>query len=260
MKKTKITIIKLGGSIITDKTRPYTPNLPAIKRLAREIKKAGVPVVVVHGQGSFAHTSAKKYGGKRGYKSLFGISTVFKDAMAINSIIIEELLATKIPVVSFRPNSLFLSNNGKLKRNNLGVVLEALKQGLVPVLYGDVIMDTSWKTTIFSGEVSTRHMALFLALHNITVDKIIQVGVTDGVYDDEGKTIKEITASSFGNIKKHLFATKTTDVTGGMQHKVEEAIRLAKLGIPTVILNGKKKNELFWTLRGKKSKFQTEII
>ena len=189
--KKRVTIVKLGGSIITDKTKPYTPNLITLKRLAHEIKKAGVPVVVVHGQGSFAHTSAKKYGGKKGYKNTLGIAKVFLDAMEMNRVVMQELLKAKIPAVSFRPNSLFLSQSGALKKSNLEPVLEAFSQGLVPVLYGDVIMDTSWQTTIFSGEVSTRHLVLFLARQKLNIKEIIQVGITDGVYDELGKTIRQ---------------------------------------------------------------------
>lgn len=257
--KNNIVVVKLGGSIITDKTRPYTANLTALKKLASEIKRANVPVVVVHGQGSFAHTSAKKYGGKKGYKSLLGVATVFKDAMAMDSIVVNELVNAKIPAISFRPNSLFLARNGKLAKNNLDPVFEALNQGLVPVLYGDVIMDTGWKTTIFSGEVSTRFLSLFLVSKKVTIDKIIQVGITDGVYDDKKATIPTISVASYKSIKKHLFASNATDVTGGMQHKVEEAVALAKLGIPTVILNGNKKNELHKALKGIDSKSTTTI-
>lgn len=258
--KKKVVIIKLGGSIITDKSKPYTANIQVIKRLAREIKKADVPVIIIHGQGSFAHTSAKKYGGMKGYKSLWGIAKVMRDAMEMNRIVMDELLNAKLPAISFRPNSLFFAESGKMKKNNLATVLEALEQGLIPVIYGDVILDKKWKTTIFSGETVTRHLVNFLVKNKIKIKKVVQVGVTDGAYDDEGKTIEEITASTFQNIKKHLFATKTTDVTGGMQHKVEEAIRLAKIGIPTIILNGNRKNELLHTLKGAKSKYQTKII
>lgn len=254
-----VTIIKLGGSIITDKTRPYTPNTKALKMLALEIKKANVPVVIVHGQGSFAHTSAKKYGGKKGYKSALGVSKVFLDAMEMNRVVMEALYKAKIPVVSFRPNSLFLATNGKLSKNNIQPVYEALQQGLVPVLYGDVIMDTSWKTTIFSGEVSARYVALYLAKHSVNVRKIVQVGCTDGVVDSDGKSIRHLSHQSFATVKQHIFATKTTDVTGGMLHKVEEAVQLARLGIPTVILNGTRSKELEKALTDKSSKFTTTI-
>lgn len=257
--KKQLIILKLGGSIITDKTRLYTPNLTALKRLSREIKMAGVPVVIIHGQGSFAHTSAKKYGGKKGYNNLLGIAKVFSDAMEMNRIVMQELLKAKIPAVSFRPNSLFLSQNGIIKKSNLEPVLEALKQEMVPVLYGDVIMDTTWLTTIFSGEVSTRHLAMFLAMQKVSIKEIIQVGVTDGVYDGNGKTLSQISAASFTDIKKHLFTSKTTDVTGGMAHKVEEAVKLGRLGIRTLIINGRRKNELYHALKGKTSRFITTI-
>ena len=257
--KKQLIILKLGGSIITDKTRPYTPNLTALKRLVLEIKKANVPVVIVHGQGSYAHTSAKKYGGKKGYKNTIGIARVFFDATEMNRVVMQELLNAKIPAVSFRPNSMFLSQNGALKKSNLEPVFEALSQGLVPVLYGDVIMDTSWQTTIFSGEVAARHVALFLARQKINIKEIIQVGVTDGVYDELGKTIRQISSLTFATVKKHLFTSKTTDVTGGMMHKVEEAVKLGKLGIPTIILNGTRKNELYQTLKGKNSRFVTVV-
>lgn len=252
--KKQVVIIKLGGSIITDKTKPYTPNMPAIKRLAREIKSSGVPAVIIHGQGSFAHTSAKKYGGMKGYRSRWGIAKVARDAMEMNRIVMDELLNAKIPAISFRPNSLFLAENGKMKTHNLESVLEALNQGLIPVLYGDVIMDKTLKTTIFSGETTTYHLVNFLMKKGINVDKIIQVGVTNGVYDSKGKTIEEITSNNYEEIKKHLFESKTTDVTGGMQHKIESAIVIAKKDIRTYIINGTVKNNLYNVLLGKSIK------
>lgn len=253
-----VIIVKLGGSIITDKTKPYTPNIMALKRLSSDIKKAGVPVVIIHGQGSFAHTSAAKYGGKKGYKSTLGVAKVFNDAMKMNSIVMDALIDAKIPAVSFRPNSLFLSKKGQVMKNNLEPVVEAINQGIVPVMYGDVIMDTEWKSTIFSGETSSYYLVLFLLMKKIEIAKIIQVGVTDGVYTDK-KTIPKITVNSYKEIKKHLLAPLTTDVTGGMQHKVEEALKLAKLGIPTQIINGTRKNELFKALSGVKLQLQTTI-
>src|SRR5690606_3594630 len=167
----KIVIIKLGGSVITDKSTPYSANTDVIQRLAREIKKSHVKVLIVHGQGSFAHTSAKKYGGKKGYLSLFGIANVFKDAMEMNRIVMDCLLSEKIPAVSFRPNSLFVSSLGKMQKHNLEAILAALEQGMVPVLYGDVIMDKKWKTTIFSGETSTAYITDYLMDKKITVGK-----------------------------------------------------------------------------------------
>lgn len=257
--KKDVIILKLGGSIITDKTKPYTPNIPVIQQLAKEIKRAGVPVIIIHGQGSFAHTSAKKYGGKKGYVSLLGAATVFKDAMSINSIIMEELLKAKLPAVSFRPNSLFLAQNGKLKKSNLDPILTALSQGFIPVLYGDVIMDLTWKTTIFSGETATRYLLNFLESKKIKISMVIQVGITNGVYDLSGQIIRQITDKNYSEIKKDIFKSNSTDVTGGMQHKVEEAMEISKKGVKTYIINGTVKNELMNILKNKPSSLMTKI-
>lgn len=246
-----IIIIKLGGSIITDKSKPYTLNLPVIKRLAKEIKKANIPVIIVHGAGSFAHTSAKKYGGKKGYSSLWGVSKVARDAQALDQIMIDELIDAKIPAISFRPNSLFVARKGQLASHNLIAVLEALRQGLVPVLYGDVILDESWKTTIFSGETSTKYLVGFLQDNNVRINKVIQVGITNGVYDLDGVTIPEISKSSYTVLKKDIFESRGTDVTGGMKHKVENALEISSMGVKTYIVNGLQKGTLIEVLQGK---------
>lgn len=247
--KKPLTIVKLGGSIITDKSKPYTPNLKAIEDLIKQIKKSEVPVVIIHGAGSYAHTSAKKYGGKRGYKSLLGVATVSYDAQTLNQLILGQLIKAKIPAMTFRPNSLFLSSGGKMEKSLLEPVFEAIKQGIVPVLYGDAIMDTLWKTTIFSGETSTHYLAKDLIESGIKIEKIIQVGTTDGVYDSTGATIPTISKESFSKIKSDITASLNVDVTGGMMHKVERALDMSQTGVPTYIINGLVKNNLLKVLK-----------
>ena len=55
-------LIKIGGSLITDKTKPYTTRPEVIKRIAKEIKEAvsekDVNLIIGHGAGSFGHQSA----------------------------------------------------------------------------------------------------------------------------------------------------------------------------------------------------------
>jgi isopentenyl phosphate kinase len=46
----KPTVLKLGGSVITNKKKPATANLKAIERLADEISRANVShLILVHG-------------------------------------------------------------------------------------------------------------------------------------------------------------------------------------------------------------------
>ncbi len=247
-----ITLIKLGGSIITDKDIPYKAKVNVIKRLAKEIKNSGLTsLILAHGSGSFGHTSAQKYGGKKGYKSKLGIAKVARDAMEINRIVMDNLIEEGLPVVSLRPMSMMMANAGKLKNNLFEVVDETLSQGLIPVVYGDVIWDKKWKSTIYSGETTLNEISLYLLEKGYKINKIIQVGKTNGVYDFKNKTLSLISKKNWNEIKKYFFKNKRADVTGGMQHKIEIALNIAKIGISTLLINGNKTNELLNAILGK---------
>jgi isopentenyl phosphate kinase len=250
----KITLVKLGGSVITDKKVPYSAKVSAIKRLAGELKTCSNGLIIAHGSGSFGHTSAAKFGGKKGYKTKIGIAKVARDAMEINRIVMNILIEQKIPAISFRPMSMISANAGKTEGVFFEAVELALKQGLIPVVYGDVILDKKWKSTIYSGETTLGKIALFLKRKGFTIKKIIQIGETNGVYNDKKETISEISKNSWPKIKKFMFKLTAKDVTGGMKHKIEEALKMAKIGAETLIINGNTKNELKNAILGKKVK------
>ena len=71
---TETVFLKLGGSLITDKDKPYTPRLDKLKELALEIKTVldstpDLLLILGHGSGSFGHTAAKKYGTRNGVQT-----------------------------------------------------------------------------------------------------------------------------------------------------------------------------------------------
>ena len=248
----KILLIKFGGSIITDKNTPYKTRPEVIRRLAKELKKIkDIAILLSHGVGSFAHTSAKEFGGKKGYKSKWGIAKVARDAMEINRIVMDILLEEGLPAVSLRPMSMMITDAGKLKNNLFEIVEETLNQGLMPVVYGDVIWDKKWKSTIYSGETTLNEIGIYLSKRGFKVDKIIQVGETNGVYDDKGKTIPSISKRNWKSIQQYVFNSRRADVTGAMKHKIENALLIANKGIKTWITNGIIPNQLFNVLHGK---------
>jgi len=104
--KSRLVLIKIGGSSITNKQIPYSLKRKALKRFAKEIAKSKkTNLLISHGAGSFAHTSASKYGGKKGYVSKIGVAKVFADAAKINSIVTEALIEEGVPVISLIPNN-----------------------------------------------------------------------------------------------------------------------------------------------------------
>ena len=54
-------IIKLGGSVITDKSKESFFKKEIMNNLSKEIKKANKRCIIIHGAGSFGHILAKKY-------------------------------------------------------------------------------------------------------------------------------------------------------------------------------------------------------
>jgi isopentenyl phosphate kinase len=250
----KITLVKLGGSVITDKKVPYVAKVKVIKRLAKELKACPTPLIIAHGSGSFGHTSAALFGGKKGYKTTIGLAKVARDAMEINRIVMDILVNEDLPAISFRPLSMIMTNKGKTGSVFFKSLEEALAQGLIPVVYGDIILDKEWKSTIYSGETTLNNIALYLKDKGFSINKIIEVGETNGVYNDKKETIREITKTSWLKTKQFIFNPNRVDVTGGMTHKISEALTIAKKGIETLIINGNKTNELSNAILGKQTK------
>ena len=147
---------------------------------------------------------------------------------------------------------MILTNKGQIANSFFEPIEVAFKQGLIPVVYGDVIWDKKWRSTILSGETILNAIGAYFKNKGFNIDKIIQVGETNGVYDGKKNTIPVITNKTWSNFKKFVFGLKVKDVTGGMQHKVEDALKMADLGIKTLIINGTIKNELSNALLGKK--------
>ncbi|NTU46889.1 isopentenyl-diphosphate Delta-isomerase [Candidatus Roizmanbacteria bacterium] len=246
-----ITLLKLGGSLITDKSTPYTARIAAIAAVAKEISTYKEPLVISHGQGSFAHTSAKKYGGKKGYESTWGIAKVCQDVTELNAMVMKELVEAGVPAVSLRPLSTISSSEGELSSHSFQTVETALLQHLIPVVCGDVIFDSAWKTTIFSGEKVISLLTDYLIKKGYSIKKVIQLGTVDGFYDLQKKVIPLITPQSWTSMKANIFDAQQTDVTGGMKHKIEEAISLARMGISTDIINGNHPNLINCSLSNK---------
>jgi isopentenyl phosphate kinase len=244
LNKKSIVLVKIGGSLITDKNKPFSIKKKALDVICGEIKKAlesGKHLVVGHGAGSFAHIPAKKYQTNKGViskRSFKGISEVADVAAQLNRIVVRKLLEKNVNAVSVSPLSIMIAESHKLKSICTDSVEEILKLGLLPVLYGDQIMDIKVGCTIFSTERVLGYLGLHLKKKGFRVERIIHCGQTNGVYDENGETINLINNKNYNRYKKALGGSGGVDVTGGMAHKVEETLALARDGVPGLIIDG----------------------
>lgn len=263
--KKQLILIKLGGSLITDKNRAFYAKKKVIRRLAHEIKDSmcdKFDLIIGHGSGSFGHVVASKYNTQNGItdkKSIMGLSLVADAAIQIDRIMMQAFLKAQLPVVSFAPASFLTATGQNLDKLLVEQINIALKIGVVPVIYGDVILDKKQGCCIFSGEKTLDILAKFLKDKYQSVN-IILCGDTNGVYGKNGKAIPQINTSVFKNMASNIKGSGGVDVTGGMIHKVETSLKLAtEFGIETRIINGKSLGKLKKVLLGKEIKDTTLI-
>jgi len=253
----KPTILKLGGSVITNKEKPLTPNMLAIERLAREISKANVsPLVLVHGGGSFGHPIAEQYGIREGYKDssqIMGFSKTHQAMTKLNKLIVDSLINHNIPAVGVQPSSCVVTKAGRIQSMEEKPLRKMLEMGFVPILYGDAALDSETGFAILSGDQLVSSLAIRLAADYI----VIGVDV-DGLYTADPKTdssaclIQQATLRELKNLEHKLEGSKVTDVTGGMLGKMFELTPAIEHGIRTIIVNATKPNRVYKALKGEK--------
>ena len=257
--KKPVVLIKIGGSLITDKAKPFILRKKALEVIAEEVKKArketGKLLVLGHGGGSFPHVPAKKYKthlGVLGKKSYQGIAEVQDAAARLNRIVVAKLLEKDLPAFSINPSSCYLMEDDRLKACFFEVIKKLLAFEMLPVLYGDVLLDTKRGCMIISTERALGYLGEYLLKQGFRVEKVIHCGQTNGVYDEDGKTIELINSANFERYKKALGGSGGVDVTGGMIHKVEESLKLAKKGIPGLIIDGIEHGTLSKAVKGER--------
>ncbi len=256
-KNRAVVFVKLGGSLITDKRKPFFLRKQVLFKVIEEIRELSGSdkyLVFGNGNGSFGHIVADKYQTHKGMvddKSIKGIVEVAELTTRLNNIVVREFVEAGLPAVSLSPRSNMVARNHKLGMIFPEAVEQALRFGMIPVLHGDQVLDSVVGSTIFSTERVLGYLALEFNKKGYTVEKIIHCGETDGVYDKSGKTIRLINRKNFSGYKNILGKSHGIDVTGGMMHKVEEALDLADKGIPALIINGRKRGNLTKAILGK---------
>jgi isopentenyl phosphate kinase len=253
--KPKLTVLKLGGSVITRKEKPLTANLEAIERLSREVSEAKVSrLIFIHGGGSFGHPLAKQYALKEGFKEksqLVGFSKTRQAMVTLNKLVVDALMRQNIVAVGLQPSAFVVTDSGRISCIEEQPLKKLLEIGLVPVLYGDVVCDFSLGFTILSGD----QLAAFLATQLGASQIILGIDV-DGLYTSDPKSdpsarfIRHTTLQELRNMQHEIEEAKVTDVTHGMLGKILELIPAVEKGIPALIVNAAKPNNIYKALKG----------
>ena len=152
MSETKTLVLKIGGSVITDKNGDLAAKTESINRLAEETAKANVKnLIVVHGGGSFGHPTAQKHGIKDGFKQdgqRIGFAETHHVMTVLNGLVMDAFVWHEIPAVSIAPSSCVITENGRIKQFDDAALRMLLKMEFTPVLYGDTTVDEKLGFTV----------------------------------------------------------------------------------------------------------------
>jgi isopentenyl phosphate kinase len=244
----ELVFLKLGGSLITDKTQPYTPRLDVMDDVALQIKTAlqthpNLRLLIGHGAGSFGHVPASEYRTRDGLPPKAtplahrerdeteenywkGFAEVWYQASALNRFVMKALHKAEVRSISLSAVSSVIASNGQGSVWETTPLRMALSTGIVPVIHGDVVFDEIRGGTILSTEDLFVHLARALS-----PDRILLAGLEAAVWEDfpaRSKKIEKITPASFEEIRAGVGKAAGADVTGGMESKVRQMLALVE--------------------------------
>lgn len=244
----ELVFLKLGGSLITDKTTAYTPLLDVMNSLASEIAAViqanpGLRLVLGHGAGSFGHVPASEYKTRDGLPPQAtplairerdksqdnywkGFTKVWFQASTLNRYLMKALYRARIRTIALPASASVIASDGVVSVWETTPIRMALASGIVPVIFGDTVFDEVRGGTILSTEDLFAHLTR--ALHP---ERILLAGLEAAVWEDfpdRTRKVEVITPESFAEIKSGVGKSAGADVTGGMESKVMQMLELVE--------------------------------
>ena len=213
MKRSRLRILKIGGSVITDKDENAFEKLRqnALEEVCRAISEGWEDLVVVHGAGSFGHPHVKKYG-----LNPLGASKVHLACLRLSERFCSALSKFGVATLPIHPLNFYTRISGL--ECDVGYIRRAVDSGFLPVLHGDVIFGRDG-IEVLSGDDIVIHLAERLRPSCIGFATDV-----DGVMVN-GKVVEKLSAEDMEKIGDE--GGSRVDVTGGMLKKIQKVFRMS---------------------------------
>tara|TARA_B100001750_G_scaffold31857_1_gene21835 strand:- start:633 stop:1394 length:762 start_codon:yes stop_codon:yes gene_type:complete len=238
----KLTILKLGGSVITKKSKPLTFNSDSVQKISKVIKKFNEPLIIVHGAGSFGHYYAKRYRiSDKPTKSTNHVVKIRDSMQLLNQKLVKIFHKNNVNTFSFSP--MYMYHNKKIINNWQSILKKSISLDLIPITFGDVLLAKNG-FYIYSGDLIVYDLCKLL-----NPKRVIFASNIDGIYQnpDDDSTLIPIIKNNMHNLK---FSKLNYDVTGGIKTKITQSLKIANLGIDVQITNGLNSKTLIKALMG----------
>ena len=224
----KLTVIKLGGALLTDKRQTGSLRQQVLTHAAEEIRAcldAGLirRLILVHGVGSFGHPPVLEHRLHRGFQAesqLLALTYTQHAVMALRCQIVEAMHQAGVPVAMILPSSNMTASGFRLKRSFLDAVDGFLRIGMIPLLGGDVLVDDEVGFSVYGGDQISLHLA-----RHFGAARLLFATDVAGVYDRDPKQhadarrIPKLSLNDLGSVA--LDAHQQVDASGAMAGKLE---------------------------------------
>ncbi len=245
-------IVKLGGSVITHDDDGPSIDHDTLQRLAREVTEPPEPIVLVHGAGVLGHPLAHENALHKGLQDdadRSAMATVHANVRRLNLALLEALEDEQAPAVTLSPLGMLSTNDAEPGGWNLVPVHRVIEQDLIPVLHGDLVLDTTRGISVLSGDTIAAELARFLDATRL-VFALDQDGVFSHPPELEDATLLT-RPSPQGLAEARERATGgDEDVTGAMAGKLERAVDAVRSGTEVCLVNGRQPDRVRRALEG----------
>ncbi len=245
----ELTVLKLGGALITDKSKPYSFRADIMNSAAREIRECmdeGLieSLVLVQGVGSFGHPPVLQYKLHKGFSGpdqLLPLSWTQAKVAELRTLVVNALYDAGIPVCLMYPSSMMLADRMNITEVFLTPLKGFLDFGMVPLLGGDILIDTTMGFSVSSGDPMVTLIA-----REFGAKRVIYASDVAGIYDSDPKVnpnaqlFHSIDLSNLDEAIEKMGKAGVEDASGAMQGKVaaiEPVTDLIKKGLDVSVLS-----------------------
>jgi len=255
----QIIILKLGGSIITEKmsNQPQIRER-VIRQLAKELKLfiqrfPKTKIVLLHGAGSFGHPLVYRY--KLLEKplagpQLLGFTKTICSMRHMANLLTAVFQSAELPVLPIQASAVLNEKNSAMGLSNIQQLKQILSAGFIPLLGGDMGLTKENQAIV----VSADKLAVLLA-KAFPVSRLIFATDVNGVFyefpaSDNAKPLPLLSRKETKSMLKKMNERKSRyDATGGMAGKLRTLLALEEREV--IIFNGLKPGNLTKALMGK---------
>jgi isopentenyl phosphate kinase len=253
MNERSITVVKLGGSILTRKKEAERLRPKLLTRLSKEIAGGPGPIVLLHGAGSFGHPGALRFGLARAppdpaprVHRARGAAIVSAEVRRLHLAVLRALVAAGARPWSVPTATVASNRSGHIADLTVKPFTAAMDRGLVPVAFGDVVPDEDWQFSILSADAIAVELA-----RRLPVLRVLFVSDVPGIYEPkalpEHQVVPEVDAALVDRLTPRGAGP---DVTGGIRGKAMAMRAIAALGADAGLISGLQDGLLSRALRG----------